>query len=160
MAGKRDRSRAWVGLLLLGAVTLAGCYTLRPMTGPAPEPGNRVAFSINDAGRAVLGGLIGPGIERIEGRLLDNGDTGYLLAVTNVDLVRGGQQVWRGEQVRVPREYVVAVWERKLSMGKSIGLGVGVVGGFVAFLATRSLIGGGENPPAPGDSANTLIGRP
>ena len=59
----RARSIGSVGVGLL----LAGCYTLQPARGVTPEIGARVAFDVNDAGRVVLGGSMGPEIDQVEG---------------------------------------------------------------------------------------------
>lgn len=154
-------SRRLSGWVLAGAVAVSGCYTMTPVTGPVPEVGTMVAFAVNDAGRVALGGALGPEVARIEGRLLEKAEDSYLLSVSGLTLLRGGEQVWKGEQVRVRKEYVSSAYERRFSTGRSIGLGAVVVGGFVAFLATRSLIGAGQTgDTTPGDSANTHVGRP
>lgn len=157
MAGRRVPPQ--LGLMLMLA-TLPGCYTMRPIAGPMPEAGAVVALDIGDAGRSALGGLIGPEVRRVEGRLLAQGADDYLLAVSSIKLLRGGEQVWRGEQVRIRKEYVTGSHLKQFSMGRSLTLGVGAVGGFAAFLATRSLLGGGQiTTPNPSDSANTQVGR-
>jgi hypothetical protein len=148
------------GLIGCGAL-LAGCYTLTPASGGAPEVGTKVAFDINDAGRVALGSSMGQEIAQVEGTLVEKDATGYLLAVSNVRLLRGGEQVWTGEQVRLRQEYLGNTYERRLSMGRSVGMGVIGVGGFAALVATRSLVGGGsKNDGLPDDSANTRLGRP
>lgn len=145
----------------LAAILLAGCYTFEPVKGPTPEVGTEIAFDINDAGRVALGGSMGPEIAQIEGRLVDKGSADYLVAVTAVHLLRGGEQVWSKEPVRIKSEYVSSVYEKKFSAVKSVALGaVGV--GVVAALAGRSLIGGGTTDPAkqPGDTGHTTRRRP
>src|SRR5688572_22504152 len=90
---------------ILGVLS-AGCYTLRPVYGTVPEIGTEVAFDVTDAGRTALGGSIGPEISQIEGRLVEKHDGEYLVAISAVRLIRGGQQVWRGERVRVKTEHL------------------------------------------------------
>jgi hypothetical protein len=111
---------------------------------------------------------MGPGIEQIEGRLLDQDNGSYLVAVSAVRLVRGGEQVWSGEQVRLNRDYIAMVYERRLSVARSAALGAVGVGGLAAFLASLNLFGGGAeeqpppcNPEIPGScGADDRIGRP
>lgn len=149
----------WVGAPILGALLL-GCYTFLPVSGP-PAPGMDVAFDVNDAGRVALGGVMGPEIGRIEGRVLERGTEDFLIAVSSIRLLRGGEQVWNGEPVRIRAEHVGPASERRFARGRTVALGVGVIGGFAAFLITRSLIGAGTedgNPPV--DTANTRIIRP
>lgn len=146
-----------VGFLLLAA----GCYTLHPVTGPAPTVGTVVGFDVNDAGRVALGGTLGPEVARIEGRLLEATAEDYLLAVSSLKLLRGGEQVWRGEQVRVRREHLGNVYERRFSAGRTIALTGTVIGATALFFATRSLLGAGQsNDSTPVDSADTRVGRP
>lgn len=145
----------------LAAILLAGCYTMEPVKGPTPEVGTEIAFDINDAGRVALGGSMGPEIAQIEGRLVEKGSADYLVAVTAVHMLRGGEQVWSKEPVRIKSEYVSSVYEKKFSAVKTVALGaVGV--GIVAALAGRSLIGGGTTDPAkqPGDTGVSTRRRP
>jgi hypothetical protein len=148
--------------LALFAVSVVGCYTLQPSRGGLPPVGSRVAFDVTDSGRLVLGGAMGPEIAQVEGRLVSKEDTAYVLAVSAIRLLRGGEQVWRGEQVRLRREHVATAYVRRFSTGRSVVVGTTVVGGFAAFLITRALRGegderGGRNP---GDTAQTQRGRP
>jgi len=140
---------------------VAGCYTLQPARGSIPRVGTRVAFDVNDAGRVALGGLIGPEIAQIEGRLLNNGTEDYLLAVSTVRLLRGGEQIWSGEQVRIKSEYVGSAYERRFSRGRTMVVGAAVAGGVAAFLIGRSLLGSGSDHPGGGiDTIQTRIIRP
>jgi hypothetical protein len=146
-----------VGLLTLG-VTLVGCYTLQPTRGGvSPDVGETVAFDVNDAGRVALGGSLGPEIAQIEGRVLERGSGEYLLAVSNIKLLRGGEQVWAGEHVRIKTDYVTGTYERRFSRGRTVAISVVGVG-LAAFLVTRSIKGGGgEDEKIPGDSAQTQL---
>jgi hypothetical protein len=121
-----------------------------------------MAFDLNDAGRVGLGGALGPEVAQIEGRLVERDSAGYLLAISNVRLLQGGEQVWTGEQVRIRPEFVGNTYIRRFSMGRSIGFGAVGIGGFAALLATRSLLGSGDKSDdrPPDDSVNTRLGRP
>jgi hypothetical protein len=142
-------------------VLLMGCYTLQPISGAMPATGTQVALDVNDAGRVALGGTMGPEIAQIQGRLIDKNDEDYLIAVSAIRLLRGGEHVWSGEQVRVKSEYVGSVYERRFSRERSIALGATVIGGFAAFLVTRSLIGSGSDEERPCcDTGQTRIVRP
>jgi len=138
-----------------------GCYTFEPVQGPTPALGTEVAFDINDAGRVALGGSMGPEISQIEGRLVEKGAEDYLVAVTAVHLLRGGEQVWSKEPIRIKSEYVTSVYEKKFSKAKTIALSaVGV--GIVVALAGRSLIGSGLDPGGKqaGDTAQATRRKP
>ncbi len=147
-------------LTVLG-LALMGCYTLKPVSGVEPKPGSKLAFDVNDAGRVALGGSMGPEISQVEGVLLEKDAQGYLLSVSNVRLLRGGEQVWSGEKVRLANQYLGTAYERRFSVGRSVGLGVVGIGGFAAILATTSLLGIGQDPsPGTPDTVNQRLGRP
>ena len=85
----------WLRVVGLPILTVS-CYTLQPTGGPVPELGTIIGLDLNDAGRAALGGSMGPEIGQVEGRLIQK-DTGqYLVAVTTLHLLRGGEQVRPG----------------------------------------------------------------
>lgn len=141
----------------LGLATLVGCYTLQPTRGASPPVGEKVAFDVNDNGRAALGGSMGPEIGQIEGRLLQKDTAQYLIAVSAVRTLRGGEQTWSGETVRIRSEYVTTSYTRTFARGRTLALGALGVGA-VAFIVTRSIIGAGdEEKPAPIDTAQTRI---
>ena len=145
----------------LAAVLLVGCYTFEPVQGPSPAVGTEIAFDINDAGRVALGGSMGPEIAQVEGRLLEKGPAEYLVAVTDVHLLRGGEQVWSKEPVRIKSEYVSSVYEKKFSTARTVALSaIGV--GIIAAIAGRSLVGSGIADPGkqPGDTAQSTRRRP
>lgn len=136
--------------LALALTLIAGCYTLQPAVR-APESGTVVALDITDAGRVALGGTIGPEIGQLEGRLISSENEEYLIAVTSVRFLRGGEQVWAGERVRLRKEYVGNAYERRFSKGRTIALGATVVAGVAAIVLTQDLFGfglpDGRQPP-------------
>jgi hypothetical protein len=141
----------------VGASVGVGCYSLRPTRGVTPAVGERVAFDVNDNGRAALGGSMGPEIGQIEGRLLGNDTATFLVAVSAVRMIRGGEQTWSGEPVRIKSEYVTTAYTRQFATGRTIALGALGVGA-VAFIVTRSLLGNGnEDRTTPIDTATTRI---
>ena len=138
------------------AVLLAGCYELQPATGVVPTIGTEIALDVNDAGRVALGGAMGPEIAQIEGRLMQRDSTEYLVAVSLVHLLRGGEQVWSGEKIHIRSEHVTSIYEKRFSRGRSIALGSVGIAGIIA-LVTRSIVGGGTAEPArvPSDTGHT-----
>lgn len=149
------RARSF-GSVVVGLL-LAGCYTLQPARGVTPAVGSRVALDVNDAGRLALGGSMGPEIDQVEGRLLERTDSEYVLSVSSVRFLRGGQQTWTGETVRIKSEHVAATYTRQFSRSRTVALAA-VGGGALAFVVTRSLVGSGEDDPRiPGDTAQTQL---
>jgi hypothetical protein len=151
---KRIRAIAVAGF----AAFLMGCYTLQPVRGVAPQPGMIVGLDINDAGRAALGGAMGPAIEQVEGRLVQQTNAEYLVAVDAVHLLRGGDQTWSGEQVRIRSDYVTTVYERRFSKSRTAVLAAAAVGS-IALVATKSIIGAGflDPTPTPDTSGHTIL---
>ena len=152
------------GSLVLFGVLVAGCYTLQPVRGATPPLGSQVAFDVNDAGRVALGGQIGPEVGQIEGRLVNRESTEYVVAVSAVHMLRGGQQVWRGETVRLRPEFLGNMYERRFSKGRTALVGAALIGGVAALVAGRSLLGiGQEDNPTPIDTGQARFfpnGRP
>ena len=131
------------GILVLGGF-VAGCYTLQPAEGITPEIGDDLAFDITDVGRVALGGTMGPEIAQVEGRLVSRENAEFLVAVSSIHTLRGDDQVWKGEKVRIKSEYVGSTYQRHFSKGRTLTLGaVGVAA--VALIVTRSLVGSGSD---------------
>jgi hypothetical protein len=130
---------------------------LQPARGRAPSVGEKVAFDVNDAGRVALGGSLGPEISQIEGRVLERENGEYVMAVSNVRLLRGGEQVWAGEQVRIKADYVTSTHERRFSRSRTIAASL-LGAGLLVYVASRSIKGGGgDDERVPGDSAQTQV---
>lgn len=142
--------RVWpviVVVTTLGAAT--GCYVTQPIRS-TPQAGLSVAtFDLNDVGRSALGPLMGPGIDRISGTLLQQHDTSYVVSVHRIRRLNGDHQRWSGETVQIRREYVQAASERRLSKGRTIALGVAAAVGLAAVVFGTDLLGSGifDSPP-------------
>jgi hypothetical protein len=141
---------------IAASVLVTGCYVLQPVTstGPTPPVGTKVALDVNDVGRVALGGSIGPEIGRIEGRLLSQENGEYVVAVSLVQFLRGGEQTWTGEQVRIKKEYVGTTYERRFHKGRTIALSTAIAGGLLAVAISQDLFGLGHAsiPIVPPDS--------
>jgi hypothetical protein len=72
--------------------------------------------------------------------------SGLQLAVEATENTRGEPTDWNGEQVRIPRQYVERIQERRLSVG-----GTGILGGAVAasLIAAYELFGGKSTSQGP-----------
>ena len=144
MAGSRTRRLVrLVGSVVVG-VSVTGCYTLNPVTGAAPTNGTQIALDVTDAGRAALGGALGPEVAQIEGRLFSRDSAEFVVSVSTVHLLRGGEQVWSGEKVHVRAEHVSRVYERELSRSRSVVLSA-LGAGALVYLVTRSILGAGQS---------------
>ena len=100
---------------------------------------------------------MGPEIDQVEGRVLERTGDEYVLAVSNVKLLRGGQQVWGGETVRIKSDHISTTYTRRFSRARTVALAAGG-GAVLAYFVTRSLVGSGEDgPTVPGDTAQTQL---
>jgi len=100
---------------------------------------------------------VGPELAQIEGKFvgMENGE--YVLHVTGVRFLRGGEQGWRGETVRLKPEYVTSRYERKFSTARTVALSAIAVAA-VALVATKGLSGliQGDKGSTPGDTSQTV----
>jgi hypothetical protein len=134
--------RAGTAMLGLGlAAMLTACYTYRPSDGPVPAVGSHVSVQLNNEGTSALARELGPNPARVDGVLLGVDSIGPRLAVHDVENGHGEQARWNGEQVRVPRQLIAAVEERRLSITQTGVLAGLAVGGLYA--ASRLLGGSG-----------------
>jgi hypothetical protein len=155
------RGRRAAKCAALAGLLLTGCYTLQPVDRTKIQVGTKVAFDVNDVGRVSLGELVGPEIGRIDGLLVGQESGEYYIAVSGVQLLRGGEQVWTGERVRLKSEYVSTVYERRFHKGRTIALSAAVVGGLAALVVSQDLFGLGTTgrPDPCCDSIPQLIFR-
>jgi hypothetical protein len=125
---------------------LAGCYTYRPLATPAPPPGQRVSAQLTTEGSRELTGQIGPEVLHIEGQVVSADSTGFDLEVLEIESYRGIRSDWHGEHVRLPRQAVAGLQERRLSVGGTTLLGGVLAGGLYAVyrMLGASLFEGGN----------------
>lgn len=125
--------------VLGAAMSLAACYTYRPLSTPAPEPGTRISAQLTGQGSHDLAGQIGPDVLHVEGEVMEADSSGLDLVVREIESYRGIRSDWQGEQVRLPRAAVAGIQERRLSPG-----GTGLMGGLVAagLYAMYRVLGG------------------
>jgi hypothetical protein len=113
--------------LIPGLVLLAGCYTYQPLPSPTPAPGQRVSAQLTTEGSRDLTGQIGPEVLHVEGNVIEADSSGLDLDVLEIESYRGIRSDWHGERVRLPREAVAGMQQRRLSVGGT-GLMAGVLG--------------------------------
>lgn len=143
----------------IGLLTTS-CYNLQPTSVAVPEPGTHIALSINDVGRAALGGSMGPELRRVEGSFQSKDGDDYLVNVKGVELLQGGYQAWAGESVRIKSSYVSAVYEKTFSKSKTaLALGgIAVATVLLSSKGVRSFLDPTGDPP-PADTFLTRRGR-
>jgi hypothetical protein len=134
-----------ITLLIAAACLMGGCYNYTPLATPSPEVGTYVVVKLTDAGSLELAPYLGPNVFVVRGRYLRDVDQGVLVSVSSVELVRGDQLDWAGEQVTLPTKDIAGIQVRQLSKRRSALLvGVGITG-LVATTAAFALAGGANS---------------
>jgi len=141
--------------MLVGA---QGCYEYVPAESTSSSVGKLVELKITDPGRVGLAQRFGPGLDRVEGRLVAQGDSDLTVNVVSVTSLEGENTKWSGESVNLNRGFIRTVKSRRISPLKTSALVV-AAGTVLYFTAGKALIGGGKDPPEPGDPANPPLSR-
>lgn len=136
--------------LFVTATMAGGCYAYRPLTSPAP-PGAIVSATLTDAGRVSIGRTVGEGARKLEGLVEAVDDTAYVLRMRSVTYLNGQTNGWTGERLSVSRQAMTDVRERRFSSKRTAIAVASTLGGVVAFIVTRSLLGGGTESTPGGD---------
>lgn len=134
MPGLRYARRALLGAAL---VALPACYDYVPVT-TSPPVGEIVALDITDRGRVDLADRFGPGVGRIEGRLMSAASDQYVVAVSRVTQINGETAAWTGEKVTLSRDVVGSVQNRKFARGRSALIAAVATAGVVGFIISRN----------------------
>ena len=126
-------------LPILAAVFLSGCYEYIAPEGASPMTGREIQLSLTDSGTTTLAAVVGPRAESVSGKIVEERDSAFVLAVDRVHL-RGGQEVrWRGEHVTIDRVLTAGTGERVFSPIRT-ALFSGLVG--TALLVARNAFAG------------------
>jgi hypothetical protein len=122
--------------------TQSGCYTYAPAAGEF-APGTRVAYTVTDRGRVALADQVGPGVMRVEGTVLQNTGSGYVVAMSRVRTIDGSIARWAGERVTVEKDHVANSFERRFSKQRTAVAVAATAVGVTVFIITRNLIANG-----------------
>lgn len=157
MIGPGARLLVGVGAVALGATLATSCYTYTPAATLTPPPSAELSLIFTDQGRVGAGGVLGPGLERVDGQVVRATDSAYLLRVARVTNLRGVQTPWRGETVSVARAWVATTYERRFSPSRTYliaGLSTALL---AAFIATHGFGLGGPILQNPGGGGGGSI---
>jgi len=106
------------------------------------QPGTKMRVTLTDAGADSLARYLGPGVQRVDGKLISSTDSSVALSVSSVAMRSGQEQYWKGESISIPRYALATVQQRKINKPRSLLLG----GALVVALASLRLSGVvGEN---------------
>jgi len=134
------RHRYFVPILCV----LCGCYESVPVQLNSVQPGTKIRVTLTDAGADSLARYIGPGVERVDGKLINTTDDKLAVGVTSIAMKSGQDQYWKGETVAIPRAALATVQERRVNKPKSLLLG-GILVAALASLRLSGVVGGNGN---------------
>jgi len=131
---------------------LAGCYEYEPVQTTSSPIGQPVRLTLTEAGSVNLAAELGPSVEAVGGKLLNDTGTAYLVALSESRKRNGMEIDWRGEEVSISKSLVADIRKRQFSRTRTGFLSAGVVTALVvlerAFWGPGGVFGGG--PPGPG----------
>jgi len=116
---------------------LCGCYESVPVELNRVPPGTKMRAILTDAGADTLARYLGPGVQRVDGKLISSTDSNVALSVASVAMRSGQEQYWKGESISIPRYALATVQQRKINKPRSLLLG----GAIIAALASIRLSG-------------------
>ena len=128
------------------------CYSWTPVR-VSPAIGAQLALEVNDEGRVALNRALGPGVVRLEGTLAELESDAYLLDASSVRQISSMAIPVDGIRVRVNREHVVRVDQRRLDRTRTwvtVGAAALIT---VGFFLSKGFFGRStppEGPPGPG----------
>lgn len=132
------------------AALCTGCYEYGPMPQARGNGRQTVELLLNERGRADFVDRIGPDALSLEGVLVERRDSTVAIDITSVRYINQSVTRWTGERLVVVNGQLRDIRNKRLSVSKT-GFAIGsAIGGLVAFIVTRSLLGGGDSPPAGG----------
>jgi hypothetical protein len=144
-----SHSRAVVASILAVAA-LCGCYEFVPTdTSAPPALGERYSFEISDQGRVMLSERMGSGLASVEGTLTEESPEQYVVSVRRVNRINGEYSLWTGDIVRIQREAVSDVLERKLSRPKTFFAAGSAALGFGVMAASSGIFGSSDVSTVP-----------
>jgi hypothetical protein len=135
------------------ALVASGCYSNVPIQLSTAQPSTKLVVALTDAGSDSLARYLGPGVETVSGKLLQNGEDGISLAVSNVTMRSGAEQFWKGETVALPKYSIGTVQERKLSKPRTALLSAAIV--VAAFTVKLSGVGSSNSGKGSGGGGHT-----
>lgn len=155
--------RRAIASILMAPLLVTGCYSTEPVVGTPIPAGTQVELQLTDAGRVAMNDVLGPSVDVIEGRLVSRDSVAWTLSVSALQFLRGGQQVWSGERLRIRSEHVALASERRFSRSRTAIVSAAVTGIIIAVVKGGLSAGDshGSDGPSPSDSvATTRIPRP
>jgi len=102
------------------AASMTGCYTYPARRIVEVSPPAVVSAQISDIGRVALAEPVGSGVARIDGQVVQNGDSAIRLMVTEVRFLNGLSNKWQGQELTLRPLDVTSVSQRTFSRQRTV----------------------------------------
>ena len=142
-------------LLGCGPILLlaAGCYVYVPVPASSAEPGRVIRASLTEGAAADLTPVLGPGVQELEGLLVEREDSTLTILVESYRSAQLGE--WRGytQPIHLPAGRIATLEQKRFALGRSLVFSAAMLG--VALLTIDLLADEGpvfepEPPDDPG----------
>jgi hypothetical protein len=142
---------AIVGILL----TVAGCYAFEPLRSNSTPVGSAVRIALTNDGSLALTPDVGPSVVLLDGRLLADSASTYVLGVSRTVRRDGAETDWRGEKLAIPHGLVSRVSARQFSRARTIAFSALTTGLLAAISEAFAGGSGGSVSGATGGGVRT-----
>ena len=148
---RRSKARIIAALASLAGFGATGCYGYyQPITSNLT--GHQLQLSITDSGAVILAPQVGFGIEAVDGKLVADTASRYIVSVSGIRRRDGLETDWRGESVNIPHALVSTVMERRFSRARTTLFAVATT---IAMVSVKHAFGGAGGATSPGGSPGT-----
>lgn len=128
--------------------SLLACRTYVPLQNPTALEGKRIRATLTDRGVADLAPAVGPGVESLDGRVIESDSAAIVLSVSALQYRSGIDNIWNGEPVMVARSSIETLREERISRTRTALTVLGFfVGSFVLNELMGNPLGGDESKP-------------
>jgi hypothetical protein len=144
----RSKATSIAVLAWLAGFGATGCYGYyQPMTSNLT--GRQLQLSITDSGAVFLAPQVGFGIEAVDGRLVADSASRYVISVSGIRRRDGLESDWKGESVYIQHVFVSTVMEKRFSRARTTLFAAATA---VAMVAVKHAFGGAGGATSPGGS--------
>jgi hypothetical protein len=135
------------GLSLLVFISLlSGCYAYVPTEFDQPAPGTMLRAVLTPVGEQDAITRFGPGVRQVEGIMLERDGAQVSVLVDAVNNPQGTLRV-NAQPFRLEPRHVTTLQERRMSVGRSVLFGAGLVTGAFLLVESLGLVGRQLEPP-------------
>jgi len=145
---RRSKARFIAAFAVLAGFGATGCYGYYQPTA-ANLTGHQLQLAITDSGAVFLAPQVGFGIEAVDGKLVADSASRYVIAVSGIKHRDGLESDWKGESVYIQHVFVSTVMERRFSRARTLLFAAATT---IAMVSVKRAFGGAGGATSPGGS--------